>query len=44
MMTVLVRANEESLFGRLGCKLEDKNRMDCTAVGKEGMDLVHMGH
>jgi hypothetical protein len=25
-----------------GCKLEDKNKLDCTTVGKEGMDWVHM--
>lgn len=42
MMTVLVRESEESLFGGLWCKLEDKNKMDCTRVGKEGMDWVRM--
>jgi len=42
MMTVLVRESEERLFGRLWCKLEDKSKVDCTTVGKEGMDWVHM--
>jgi hypothetical protein len=41
-MTVVVRESEESLSGRLSCKLEDKNKMDCTTVGKEGMDWVHV--
>jgi len=31
-MTVLVRESEESLSGRLRCKLEDKNEMDCTVL------------
>ena len=42
VMAVLVRESEESLFGRLGCKLEDKNKMVCTVVGKEGVDWVHV--
>jgi hypothetical protein len=41
LMTVLVRESEEGLFRRLGCKLEDKSKLDCTTVGKEGMDQVH---
>jgi hypothetical protein len=41
-MTVLVRESEESLFGRLGCKLEDKSKVDSTTVRKEGMDWIHM--
>jgi len=42
MMTVLVRESEERLFGRLWCKLEDKSKVDCTTVGKEVMDWVHI--
>ena len=42
LMTVLVREFEESLLGRLGCKLEAKSKLDYTTVGKEGMDWVHM--
>jgi hypothetical protein len=41
-MTVFVRECEESLFGRLGCKLEDNRKMDFTRLWKEGMDWVHM--
>ena len=42
MMTVLVRESVERLFGRLWCKLEDKSKVDCTTVGKEVMDWVHI--
>jgi hypothetical protein len=41
MMTVLFRECEESLFGRLGCKLEDR-KIGFTRLWKEGMDWVPM--
>lgn len=42
VMTVLVRESGKGPLGILGCKLEDKNKMVRTAVGKEGVDWVHM--
>jgi len=42
MKTILVRKSEERLFGRLRCKVENKNKMVCTAVGKEDTVWVHM--
>jgi hypothetical protein len=43
MMTILVTEHEEKRrFGRCRCKLEGKNKMDCTTLGKDGMDWLNM--